>query len=130
MEKIHPQKVDQSIVDYVNSLPVYPNPFAPKAERSEVLQGCPPSANCSAGAGADAQSDSLNSSPVPREKRSDAVAFSASIRCCDMETMIFTLERILTAVKGGTLSCRMTGDTGVSFQWRITQASVEQHKTI
>lgn len=39
-----------------------------KAERSEVLQGCPPSANCSAGAGADAQPNSLISSPVPREK--------------------------------------------------------------
>jgi hypothetical protein len=39
-----------------------------KAERSEVLQGCPPSANCSAGAGADARNDSLISSPVPREK--------------------------------------------------------------
>lgn len=41
---------------------------SPKAERSEVLQGCPPSANCSAGAGADAQPNSLISSPVPREK--------------------------------------------------------------
>jgi hypothetical protein len=38
------------------------------AKRSEVLQGCPPSANCSAGAGADARNDSLIGSPVPREK--------------------------------------------------------------
>lgn len=37
------------------------------AERSGVPQGCLPSANCSAGAGADAPSDSMNSSVVPRE---------------------------------------------------------------
>jgi hypothetical protein len=41
-------------------------------ERSEALQGCLPSANCSAGAGADALSDSLNSSVVPREKAEPA----------------------------------------------------------
>ena len=35
------------------------------AERSGVLQGCLPSANCSAEAGAEARQDSLISSPVP-----------------------------------------------------------------
>lgn len=44
-----------------------------EAERSGVLQGCLPSANCSAGAGADAQPDSLISSVVPREE-SDPMA--------------------------------------------------------
>lgn len=39
-----------------------------ETERSEAPQGCLPSANCSAGAGADARSDSLISSVVPREK--------------------------------------------------------------
>lgn len=37
-----------------------------EAERSGVLQGCPPSANCSAGAGADAHPSPIGS-VVPRE---------------------------------------------------------------
>lgn len=53
------------------------------AERSGVLQGCPHSANCSAGARADAQPDSLISSPVPREEviRRDAKRLLACPFC-------------------------------------------------
>lgn len=46
---------------------IHKGPCPDGAERSGVLQGCLPSANCSAGARADARNDSLNSSVVPRE---------------------------------------------------------------
>lgn len=44
---------------------IHIGPCPSEAERSGVLQGCLPSANCSAEAGAEAQPNSLISSPVP-----------------------------------------------------------------
>jgi len=58
---------------------------SPKAERSEVLQGCLPSANCSARPSAVAPNDSLISSVVPREKAEPPgmVALAACPFCGD-----------------------------------------------
>lgn len=58
---------DSYIVD-VDGRPFHYSFCSPKAERSGVPKGCLPSTNCSAGAGADARSNELNNSVVPREK--------------------------------------------------------------
>lgn len=64
--------------------PLYSCPL--KAERSGVLQGCLPSTNCCAGAGADAHSDSLINSVVAREEAEPAAMFVVEVMVVNLET--------------------------------------------